>query len=261
MNAMTQNIRVAVAGSGNVASHLARAIAGLENYSLLAVASRNVSHAAALAPELKCEAVAYSGITAFRPDIIIVSVADNALDDVVRQIGPDPGAVAALTSGTVVKEQLRLISCHCGVLYPLQTFTKGVDVNLREVPFFIEGSDECAVAALDALARALADNVYYADGERRGKLHVAGVLTNNFVNILLEQAGRFLAAEGLPLSVVGPLARATVEKALAVGPHAAQTGPARRHDMAVIEHQQQLLPPELLPAYKELTKLILDSHK
>jgi len=56
------------------------------------------------------------------------------------------------------------------------------------------------------------------------------------------------------------LLKGTVDKAFALGPHDAQTGPARRGDFDVISRQCNALPDELKPVYKELTALILRSH-
>lgn len=258
---MSDSVRVAIAGSGNVASHLALAIVRLQQYELAVIASRNLYHATALAERAGCPAGTYADIRNYNPDIVIISVADNAVADVVAQIGRIDNAVVALTSGTIEKELAEPITPNTGVLYPLQSFTSGVDVRLSEVPFFIEGSNAMTLAVLEQLAKCLSGQVYHADGSKRQILHIAGVLTNNFVNILLEQTEKLLLKEGYPLATVAPLARMTVEKAFAIGPHKAQTGPAKRNDMEVITRQESLLPPELLPAYKELTRLILESHK
>ena len=70
-----------------------------------------------------------------------------------------------------------------------------------------------------------------------------------------------LASAGYGLEVVEPLVRAMVDKAFAIGPHAAQTGPARRGDLDVIERQKAALPSDLREIYSVLTDKIINSHK
>ena len=105
-------IRVAIAGAGNVAAHLAAGIATADGYELVAVASRNPSNAENLGAATTA-ACRYGDLASFAPDILIVSVADKAIDDVTAAIGPmPPNTVVALTSGTLAKERLAPLSAR-----------------------------------------------------------------------------------------------------------------------------------------------------
>lgn len=250
--------RIVLVGAGNVATHLSKALGD----HIVAVCSRNIGHARRLAEPIGAEATDDFGhLASFTPDIIILSIADNATADVVAAIGAiESHPLVVHTSGTVEKETLSPISPRTGVLYPLQTFSAGVDVDIHEVPFFTEANDEADLDIVDDVAKSISPHVHHADAAHRRVLHVAGVFSNNFPNILLECVGRILATAGYPLDVVRPLLRGTVDKAFAVGPHDAQTGPARRGDFDVISRQYESLPEDLKPVYKELTALILRSH-
>ena len=245
-------------GSGNVATHIAHALAPW----LSGIYSRNAAHAAALAAQV---GVAASGsltdVAASAPAVIIVSVADKAIaevTDAIGTIGSNPLIVH--TSGTVGMEALSAVSPRTGVLYPLQTFSAGTPVDMASVPFFTETACEADLDTVDSIARLISQHVYHADAAHRRVLHIAGVFTSNFTNILLECVQTVLKDGGYGLDVVRPLIEATVAKAFAVGPHAAQTGPARRGDFAVIDRQEAALPPHLKEAYRVLTDLILHSH-
>ena len=250
--------RIVLVGAGNVASHLSKALGD----SIVAVCSRNIEHARNLASPIGAEATDdFSRLAEFSPDIVILSIADNATAEVVAAIGSiESKPLVVHTSGTVEKEALLPISPRTGVLYPLQSFSAGVDVDIREVPFFTEAAEEADYAIVDEVARIISPHVHHADAEHRRVLHIAGVFSNNFPNILLECVGRILGSAGYPLDVVRPLLKGTVDKTFAVGPHEAQTGPARRGDFDVISRQYQSLPDDLKPVYKELTTLILRSH-
>lgn len=254
-------LRVVIAGAGNVASHLAESLSRSDVCELVAVASRTPEHAAELAAHTGCEACTYAGIASFRPDVLIVSVADRALAGVVEQIGRLGESVLALhTSGTLDKSCLEPVSLRTGIFYPFQTFTKGFDVDMAEVPFFIETADKADFAEAEALARSISPHVYSSDEERRRHLHIAGVFTSNFVNVLLGVVEEELKEAGYPAEVAVPLLRQTIEKAASIGSFAAQTGPAVRGDMAVMRSQLSTLAPEYREVYKVLSELIMKKH-
>lgn len=250
--------RVVLIGSGNVATHLAKALSG----SLCAIISRNLEHAERLASPLGIDAYNDFGIlSGIQPDIIIISVADNAIHNIVGSVGRlDYEPLVVHTSGTIAKEELSSISARTGVLYPLQTFSAAAVVDVSSVPFFTETAlaDDCLL--LDSLAHSLSQKVFHADAESRRVLHIAGVFTSNFTNVLLESVEHILSEVGYSLDIVKPLLEATVAKLFEMGPHNAQTGPARRGDFDVIASQYEALPANLKPVYEVLTNLILQSH-
>lgn len=256
-------LRVALAGTGNVASHLAAAFGSNPGISLVFIGDRTPARARALAEAVGAQRWGtLEDISSVRDmDILVVSVADNALAAVAAAIGRHPDSPMAVhTSGTVPKSVLEPVSSRTGILYPLQSFTAGVATDLAEVPFFIETSDEDDRSLLDDFARHLSPHVRYADEHVRGTLHIAGVFANNFVNAMLAQTERILAAEGLDLGVVRPLVSATVAKAFAIGPDAAQTGPARRGDSEVMALQRRRLPDDLRDVYDAVSGLITEKY-
>ncbi len=260
---LTPHYRVAMVGSGNVATHLVRSLANDPAIDICAISSRHAENAFSLADEISkpdC-ATDFESIAQSRPDIIIVSVADGALKSVVDKIGPiNSNPLVLLTSGTMEKEILEYISPRTGVLYPLQTFSKNTPVDLSKVPFFTEAATPDDLFIADWLASRMSSHVYHADSAKRGILHIAGVFSSNFVDILLESVEKILQEGGYDLSTVKPLVEATVAKAFDVGPHQALTGPAKRGDMEVVALQHSRCPEELKDSYRVLTQLITKFH-
>lgn len=240
-----------------MATHLARGLkaAGCD---IVAVSAPTQEHAAQLAAEVGAHIY---NIEDFPQDLdlTVIAVKDGAVAEVAARL-PRTDALVVHTSGSVPVDVPARYHRRAGVLYPLQTFSKDVDVELREVPFFLETVSEADMAPLKAVASMLSDHFYEADSDKRALLHIAGVLTSNFSVYLLEECRKVLARGGFPLEVVKPLAEATLAKVFEVGPYDAMTGPARRGDVAVVEKQAAALPPDSSEIYRLISGRILDIY-
>ncbi|MDE6278121.1 MAG: DUF2520 domain-containing protein [Muribaculaceae bacterium] len=253
-------MRIAIVGSGNVATHISRGLASA-GHDIAGVYSRTSAHARELADALGVPVfLSPEELAAAKPDVVLFSVADACVSELVGAFPPMPGVVALHTSGTLPQEVLSPITSDVGILYPLQTFSKAMPVELDKVPFFVEGTTDRTSACARELAESLSSSVHYANAAHRKVLHIAGVLSCNFPNYLWECCERLLTEAGYPLEVVEPLVRATVDKAFAIGPHKAQTGPARRGDREVIETHEKSLPAPLSEIYRLLSAEIFKTH-
>lgn len=251
-------IRAAIAGAGNVANHIAKTLyaAGTE---ITEIYSRSRVTAAALAAQTDARVCSDLGALGADAHYVIIAVSDTAVESL-SQMLPVTDATVVHTSGSIPLEKLSHRHSHAGVLYPLQTFSRDVPVDMSRVTFFTEATDAVTLESVDRLARMMSAHVYHANSAQRKYLHVAGVLSSNFTVYLLGQCESVLRKAGFPAEVVRPLAEATLAKVFDVGPHDAMTGPARRGDMAVVEAQARLLPPATAQIYRLISKQIYDEY-
>jgi len=172
MNRNLQLQTVVLVGSGNVAGHLAKAMAdaGLR---IVQVFSPHIGHARALASEIGAEAVnIYSQIVA-EADFYLISVPDAKIAAVAAEM-PQVDGIVCHTSGVTsinVLEKFR----YSGVFYPFQTFSKNSPVDISHVPFCLEASSSHVMDRLKVLAGKLSKSIYAMDVAQRKKLHLAGV--------------------------------------------------------------------------------------
>lgn len=250
--------RIVYIGAGNVAWSLAPALDAVARVEQ--VYSPTPSHAAALASRLR-ECSHVSDLSAIVPDAdyYIISVKDDAVASVASAM-PKVSGIVAHTSGSVPVEAISRDSALTGVFYPLQTFSKADAVDVRNVPFFIEGSTKEAFDSLTGLARMISDKVYAADSAHRATLHIAAVFACNFANNLWAIAADLLEKDGYGLDVMRPLLEATLAKAMRMHPDMAQTGPAARGDGKVIAKHRERLQGDDLIIYDTLTQSIAN-HK
>lgn len=238
---MSLTRKVVLIGAGNVAASLAPSIDAVDGLELSQIVSSDGRSAALLAEAAGgCDAATPDSIMT-GADIYIFAVSDTALSRLASSLPPLPGALCLHTSGSVDASVLAPLTGRYGVLYPLQTFTRGVTLDLRAVPFFIEGSSPEVTSEIMQLARSLSDTVHTADSAMRRRMHVAAVFGCNFVTHMLDISDNLLRRDGLDISVLSPLISETIRKSLEIGPHAAQTGPARRGDKAVTGKHEEML--------------------
>ena len=128
------------------------------------------------------------------------------------------------------------------MLYPFQTFSKAQPIDdFSNIPLFIEGKNIDDIAAIYTLALTLSPRVIEASQADRERLHVAGVFANNFTNCMYRMAADLLRGTSIPFSVLLPLIDQTAAKVHNLAPQDAQTGPAARADINVINSHLQLL--------------------
>lgn len=246
-------------GAGNVASHLAPALDRVEYLEVIQVYSRKKENASRLASVLH-NAAATSEVGEILPaDVYFVSLVDDAVGEIIFQI-PANNSLWILTSGSLPQEVLSSCSGRYGVFYPLQTFSKDIDVNLSEVPVFTEGSTPEVEKEITALAHSITSKVYHAEDDMRRRMHIAAVFGCNFVNYLWTLSDDLLRKEGLSIDVLKPLLYETLRKAVTVGPRAGQTGPAVRGDRRIMEKHLSLLSPEEAEIYCLLSESIYNYH-
>ena len=196
-------------------------------------------------------------------DCIFVAVPDDSIRSVMSDIETGGNAVIAHTAGSMGLEVFPGRMEHKGVFYPLQTFSHGRKVEFTGLPFFVEASDKTSLELLTNLAVLIGGSVNLIDEDQRRFLHIAAVFVNNFTNYMLLAGKKVTDHAGLSFSVMEPLIRETVDKAIKNGPEFSQTGPASRDDHGTIEKHINLLSfsPELQEVYKEITRAIVNNHK
>lgn len=229
----TRTYRTVLIGRGNVASHLQVA---LENsgHQVCCVGGRDRTQ------PIPADA-----------DLYVIAVTDSAIAQVAAQIG-DVGGLVVHTAGSVPMSVLP--QRNRGVLYPLQTFTKGCPVDWQVVPLFVESDGD--LAFLREVAGCISSRVIEMDSQRRRYLHLAAVFCNNFANHMFRISEAILYQHDIPFDVMLPIIDETARKVHALSPSQAQTGPAVRWNEEVLAAHLGLLERDDL---KQLYQIISQS--
>lgn len=238
--------KIAVIGNGNVASHLIRSLSrGCGDFEYVGSFSRSSKTSLPIA------------------EIYIVAVSDDAIRSVTELL---PNTALVLhTSGTKPIDETTDKIKHRGVLYPLQTFSKEIEVDMKAVPYFIECSCAEDVPIVEKLALTLGSKVTYTDSEKRKVIHIAAVFSCNFTNHLYAIAQSILKEEDLEFSILEPLIKESIRKMLtAESIFEIQTGPAQRRDYKTIKEHEKMLSQknhEIEKIYTDITNSIIKNGK
>jgi predicted short-subunit dehydrogenase-like oxidoreductase (DUF2520 family) len=179
-------------------------------------------------------------------------VKDDALQDLIPRI-PANRALWIHTAGSLPMDIFKGHAKRYGVLYPLQTFSKGRRVDFRQIPCFIEACSPEDEIRLYEIAGRLSDHVQTLASEKRKYLHLSAVFACNFSNHMYALASKIVHEQGISPEVLVPLIDETAAKIHTLSPEKAQTGPAVRYDRNIIDRQTALLTD---PAMKEIYQLI-----
>jgi len=249
-------LSVVLIGAGNVASHLFNAFKKSESIAISQWFNRSLD---AITP-YKNEVEITDDLTALKEaDIYILAVSDDSIADVSDAL-PFNNRLVAHTSGSVSIHQLNKKHIRA-VFYPLQTFTKGAELDFREVPICIECLEKENLQTLKSLSEGLGCKFYKINTEQRQTLHLSAVYVNNFVNQLYRIAHEISDAKNINFDILKPLIMETARKVQEMSPYMAQTGPAKRNDKKTIKrHLKQIENEEHKVIYELLTNSIKKTH-
>ncbi|ADV50636.1 Domain of unknown function DUF2520-containing protein [Cellulophaga algicola DSM 14237] len=245
-------ISIVLIGTGNIATHFFDTFLQYDMLNVLQVVGRRNESLHYFSQ--KTETCLLSD-TLKKADVYIIAVSDDAIPEVSSKLKHVTGLVVH-TSGSVSINALNTCKNY-GVFYPLQTFTKGKKVDFRPIPICIEAENEDNLKTLSFLAETISDKVYQISTEQRSHLHLAAVFVNNFTNYMYTIGNEICDDHKVPFEILEPLIKETSAKILTLKPKEAQTGPARRNDVATMQrHLEQLKTKDKKQIYKLLSESI-----
>ena len=246
---------VAIIGSGNVATVLGKLIA--KEHKVVHVCSRNPEHAAILAREFHCNHTGLEPVNQINADLYLISVSDAAIENIVGFHVHDKLVVH--TAGSVSMDVLKNVSHHHGIIYPLQSLRKEMEM-VPQIPLLVDGNTAESFYRIEAFAKTISPDVKRADDDQRLKLHTAAVIVSNFTNHLYSMAEEFCEKEQVDFNLLKPLIMETATRIQNESPSKLQTGPALRKDIQTLDKHLRLLNnyPKLRTTYLRLTDSIMN---
>lgn len=236
---MEKREEITIIGSGNVAWHLAVAF-HKKGVAINKVISRNKEQGQLLADLVNSS---YSNSLDDIPQsssLVIIAVADSAVVDILKGIQIKDIPIVH-TSGSLPLSVFGTDFANAGVFYPFQTFSKSIKTGELAFPVCLEAKNSESLSQLKYYALKISNKVEELNSDNRKKLHLSGILVNNFANHLVARALDYLNDNSINTDLLVPILEETLLKAIAENPKDVQTGPAIRGDKEIIKKHLDLL--------------------
>ena len=249
-------ISVILLGAGNVAAHLYEAFDKADGITINQWYNRSLKP---LQPFKKNVEITNDLSQLKDTDVYILAVSDDAVASVSANL-PLENKLIVHTSGSVGIHDLDKKNRR-GVFYPLQTFSKDVDVDFSEVPICLEIEHKQDLNILKKLATAIGCKSHRVNSDQRSALHLAAVFVNNFTNQLYRIGHEITESRSVDFNILKPLIKETAHKIDNLSPYLAQTGPAKRDDKKTIKKHLKALDKDIhKDIYELMTKSIQLTH-
>lgn len=252
---------IVILGSGNVASHLARALYH-NGHQIIQTYSRQSANARALADAVNAIPISDLKDMDCNADIYVIAVTDTAIPQIIADMPEITTGTVIHTSGATPLDVLNRFTNY-GVIYPAQSISKQIEIDMSLIPVGIEANTSETFQLLTDLMTPVTPHIFACNSQQRLALHVAAVLVNNFANALFNMAQGILEREQLDFSLLRPIILETANKVQNHLPSEVQTGPASRNDLGTINRHLQFLSysNELTEIYQHLSTFITKSRQ
>jgi predicted short-subunit dehydrogenase-like oxidoreductase (DUF2520 family) len=229
-----------IIGTGNIAWFIGTALVG-GGHECAGVYSRNAAAAKTLAGALP--AGHYGAIGDVKDggaDICFLAVSDVAIGTVAAALSFS-NTVLVHTAGAAGLDSITSFARDCAVFWPIYSILKNNLPRHRKIPCAWEASTPKAREYILETGRAITDELFEAKYEQRKWLHLAAVMSNNFMTHLMAICDQICAENNLPFSTLLPIIEQTFERVKHASPQLLQTGPAMRGDSTTIQSHISLL--------------------
>jgi predicted short-subunit dehydrogenase-like oxidoreductase (DUF2520 family) len=252
---------VIIAGSGNVAFHLSKAIKQ-SGIVIKQIFSRNHISGKELALITGSNFTDNIDNVFADADAYIFAMNDEANKEITEKLKIESNKILLHTAGSLSMDIFKMKTSNYGVFYPFQTFSKNVDLKFSDVPVCVEASNSETLDELKELCRKLSCVYYEVNEEQRKILHLSGVFACNFMNHCVFLGEKIIENEGLSPEMLKPLLQQSFEKIITNGAYLSQTGPAKRNDKISIEKHLDFLKKDknLYDIYRIFTESIFKTY-
>lgn len=191
----------------------------------------------------------------------ILAVSDAAIAPIAATLSFS-NTILIHTAGAVGLDAIAAAAPGRAVLWPVYSILRHSQPTHRNIPCAWEASTPQAAECVQAVGQAITDVLFEAKYDQRKWLHLAAVMSNNFITHLIAICRQVCAENELPFSTLLPIIEQTFERIKSAPAQQVQTGPAIRHDTTTINRQMALLQshPHWQKVYEALTESIQHSH-
>jgi len=256
------NNQIVIIGAGNLATNLAQVFHEKISQEIH-IHSRTKNSVKLLANKINVPSYSFdANDVPFDASLYVISISDDAISDIVNnEILKEKinNNLVVHTAGSIQAKILKKLSANFGIFYPLQTFSRFKKADFKNIPLCLEANSGFNYNRLSKIAFQISEDVRKINFEQRKYIHLSAVFANNFSNNMFAIAENILKEKDIDFDILLPLINETIAKIQKNSPKKAQTGPAIRNDVEVMNKHLELLKDDanLQNIYKFVSENIL----
>ena len=156
-------MQVTIIGTGNVATVLGKLMFS-KGHTINQVYGRNLNAVQVLAIQTNATPIVDLAKLNSEADIYIIAVSDKSIESICQQVHFE-NKIVLHTAGSVSIDVLKNTSKNYGILYPIQSLRKAMDIN-TPIPFLIDGNDIDTRLAIDIFTKSFSKQVAFGDDDK-----------------------------------------------------------------------------------------------
>jgi len=248
---------IVIVGSGNMAFAMGKLFS--KKHKVVQVVSRNAQTGKKLAKQVNSTFTAQVKDIYTQADFYLLCVPDDQIAKMSKQIKQVKGVVVHHSGAQALSA---IAHKQRAVIYPFVSVNPETKLNSEKTSIYFQTADRNITFMVEALFKGYKFWSHQLDDKSRLKLHLTGVLMNNFPNHLYLKAT--LQVHEIPgaLGALSYLAIQAVENFIAGENREKQTGPARSNDKGTMKKHLELIKKdrELSKIYVSLSQSIYNTY-
>jgi predicted short-subunit dehydrogenase-like oxidoreductase (DUF2520 family) len=206
-----------------------------------------------LAQKINCNFTSSISDIVQNADLYFVVINDDEIQNIIKhQIFENKFLVHC--AGSIDIEVFKPVTNRYAVLYPVQTFSKKMFINFKNIPICIEANNAENLDIISKIANKLSDEVLVLNSLQRKYLHLSAVFANNFINYFLSVSKQILNENEMDFELLKPLIYKTIDNIFLQKNQNILTGPAIRGDIKIIKQHLEML--KNYPNYEKLYRFV-----
>lgn len=253
-------MKISIIGAGNIAHLIAHSYLA-KGHQIVEICNRSIDKGKEFAEKSGARFVEKPELLSPETDAVFIAVQDNVIEKTINEIRLE-NKFLIHCSGTMVLNPGHKTINHYGVIWPLYSINQDQLPIESDIPLIIDADQPGDLNKIRQFASVISENMIEMDFQKRQKMHLAAVVSNNFTNHLLGVLEDYMNKENLPAALLQPILKQTFENAIHHSALNSQTGPAIRRDSKTIEQHLLLLEkfPDLKELYLRLSQSIQNFH-
>lgn len=233
-------MKICLIGLGNLGHHLYQRLSPQKDIELEILVRDTTRHKSV---NREHYIMAFDQIS-YNTDLVLLAVPDDQIKNISRNISEyvSDKSIIVHTSGMTRMDQIE--HPRAGVLWPLYSFKKDLNIDWKLCPFFITSNLKEVQESLVSVCKKLGSSSTIVNENERQLYHLAAVWSNNFSNHIIAKAYNFLESNEMNPSHLLPILRQQLLNLTHHHPKEMQTGPAIRRDIATMEKHLEMLSSE-----------------